>query len=122
MSSAERTAPPGVGAASHTRTSQPRSASRLAATRPFGPAPITTASGTAREYGPFDGYRGFVARKRDLAEYETKRDFDATPEPRGERKTRARARKADAPLRFVVQEHHARALHWDLRLERDGVL
>jgi bifunctional non-homologous end joining protein LigD len=63
-----------------------------------------------------------VARKRDLAEYETKRDFDATPEPRGERKTRARARKADAPLRFVVQEHHARALHWDLRLERDGVL
>ncbi len=51
-----------------------------------------------------------------LSEYRSKRDFDATPEPAGggdhdgERE------------RFVVQEHHARNLHWDLRLERDGVL
>ena len=49
-----------------------------------------------------------------------KRDFETTPEPKGASRA-ARARDADV-ARFVVQEHHARALHWDLRLERDGVL
>lgn len=69
-----------------------------------------------------------MARKRELAEYEAKRDFAATPEPRPtEPKARVPQRtqadgSADQPARFVVQEHHARALHWDLRLERDGVL
>src|SRR5215210_2427669 len=51
-----------------------------------------------------------------LGSYEAKRDFDSTPEPRGRRKGAA------AAPRFVVQEHHARRLHWDLRLEHDGVL
>jgi bifunctional non-homologous end joining protein LigD len=60
-----------------------------------------------------------MARKRDLAEYEAKRDFDATSEPPARVDRRQGASKAS---RFVVQEHHARALHWDLRLERDGVL
>jgi len=60
-----------------------------------------------------------VPRRRDLAEYDAKRDFASTPEPRGRK--RRPAREPPAP-RFVVQEHHARALHWDLRLERDGVL
>jgi bifunctional non-homologous end joining protein LigD len=60
-----------------------------------------------------------MARRRGLEDYERKRDFAATPEPPA-RKARA-TRKKTAP-RFVVQEHHARALHWDLRLERDGVL
>src|SRR5436189_2777636 len=49
-----------------------------------------------------------------LAEYEAKRDFKRTPEP-GAKVARAE-RKA---LRFVVQEHHARRLHWDLRLEKE---
>src|SRR5436190_7428961 len=53
---------------------------------------------------------------KKLAEYERKRDFGETPEPKGRRTARGRAD------RFVVQEHHARSLHWDLRLERDGVL
>jgi bifunctional non-homologous end joining protein LigD len=57
-----------------------------------------------------------VAKPR-LTEYRRKRDFDATPEPGAD----AAAGAADRP-RFVIQEHHARRLHWDLRLERDGVL
>ena len=51
-----------------------------------------------------------------LAEYRRKRDFEATPEPA----PRRRRRKQGQP-RFVVQQHDARRLHWDLRLERDGV-
>ena len=66
-------------------------------------------------------YRDFVARKRDLAEYEAKRDFTATSEPPARAAPRTTRAKQEA-ARFVVQEHHARALHWDLRLERDGVL
>ena len=53
-----------------------------------------------------------------LAEYAAKRDFVQTPEPGAEGTGPPRP---DEP-RFVVQEHHARALHWDLRLEHDGVL
>jgi len=56
-----------------------------------------------------------VAKK--LAEYEAKRDFKTTPEPGAKV-----PRKAAKAPRFVVQEHHARRLHWDFRLERDGVL
>ncbi len=51
-----------------------------------------------------------------LGEYKRKRDFRKTSEPAGARGRRKRGE------RFVVQEHHARSLHWDLRLERDGVL
>src|SRR5579863_3009817 len=61
----------------------------------------------------------------DLREYAARRDFDATPEPAGDpagTDADANATAAGAGARFVVQEHHARALHWDLRLERDGVL
>jgi bifunctional non-homologous end joining protein LigD len=54
---------------------------------------------------------------KKLAEYEAKRDFKRTPEP-GAKVPR---KETKAP-RFVVQEHHARRLHWDFRLERDGVL
>jgi bifunctional non-homologous end joining protein LigD len=55
-----------------------------------------------------------------LERYRGKRDPGATPEPGGDVSADA-APSEDAP-RFVVQEHHARRLHWDLRLEHDGVL
>ncbi len=57
---------------------------------------------------------------RKLGRYERKRDFRTTPEPapRGRRR-----REAERELpRFVIHQHSARRLHWDLRLERDGVL
>src|SRR5579884_1596288 len=56
--------------------------------------------------------------RQSLREYHAKRDFQATPEPPGEPKARA----GDGLPRFVVQEHHATRLHWDLRLEHDGAL
>ena len=59
-----------------------------------------------------------------LSEYRRKRRFDATPEPAPDEPAQAApaaSNAAEAP-RFVVHEHHARRLHWDLRLERDGVL
>jgi bifunctional non-homologous end joining protein LigD len=54
---------------------------------------------------------------KKLGEYKKKRDFEETPEPTGENGAPEGERE-----RFVVHEHHARNLHWDLRLERDGVL
>jgi bifunctional non-homologous end joining protein LigD len=54
--------------------------------------------------------------KAALKDYQTKRDFSKTAEPSGEQ------RIAPSPrLRFVVQKHAARQLHYDLRLEWDGV-
>ena len=53
--------------------------------------------------------------KLDIETYNEKRDFTLTKEPKG-RKGRA---KGD---RFVVQKHDASRLHWDFRLELDGVL
>lgn len=51
-----------------------------------------------------------------LADYERKRDFTRTAEPKS-------AARPDAPRPlFVIQKHHARRLHYDVRLECDGVL
>ncbi len=54
-------------------------------------------------------------RKLDIATYNAKRDFRKTKEPKG-RKLKG---KGDS---FVVQKHEASRLHWDFRLELDGVL
>jgi bifunctional non-homologous end joining protein LigD len=64
-----------------------------------------------------------------LTEYRRRRDPSLTPEPvptPGPKRAKVKKRPAGAadpaPKIFVIQEHHARALHWDFRLERDGVL
>ena len=51
-----------------------------------------------------------------LSEYKRKRDLDRTPEP-----APGRGRKRRKPI-FVIQQHDARTLHYDFRLEVDGVL
>src|SRR5437773_218570 len=52
-----------------------------------------------------------------LAKYRQKRRFEQTPEPKPKRQSADRG-----TLRFVVQKHHARRLHYDFRLELDGAL
>ena len=54
--------------------------------------------------------------KKLLARYRAKRDFTKTDEPSG-----AKPAKASKRLRFVIQKHAASHLHYDLRLEMDGV-
>lgn len=54
-----------------------------------------------------------------LEEYNKKRDFKVTKEPSGKKKV---AKKKSKKLIFVVQEHHASRLHYDFRLELEGVL
>jgi len=56
-----------------------------------------------------------MARKK-LTEYTQKRNFKKTPEPK------PRVNKSDKENIFVIQQHHASHMHYDLRLEMDGVL
>ena len=68
---------------------------------------------------PASGRKGASRGSKEpgsLARYHRKRDFAETPEPKG-----ARAKPAKR-LRFVIQKHRATRLHYDFRLEADGVL
>lgn len=59
--------------------------------------------------------------REQLTEYRRKRDFGKTAEPEGGSKPAARKPKA-TQLAFVIQKHAASRLHYDLRLELDGVM
>ncbi|MDP3080118.1 MAG: DNA ligase D [Brevundimonas sp.] len=54
----------------------------------------------------------------ELKTYQAKRRFGETPEPKGAKAKR----KAAAPLRYLIQRHAATRLHYDFRIEFDGVL
>jgi bifunctional non-homologous end joining protein LigD len=56
-----------------------------------------------------------------LQEYRIKRDFSLTTEPEDD-SPEPENLPPEADGSYVVQEHHARTLHWDFRLEMDGVL
>src|SRR5262245_1348598 len=56
-----------------------------------------------------------------LDEYQRKRDFQRSPEPSGDQERTQRAR-AGKPRFFCVQKHLASHLHYDFRIEHDGVL
>ncbi len=56
---------------------------------------------------------------KPLSEYNRKRDFKITAEPSG---AASGAQRNASALTFVIQKHDARNLHYDLRLELDGVL
>ena len=68
---------------------------------------VKSAPGTAR------------SARAQLAEYRKKRDFSRTREPSGEKEA---APARGGRLRFVIQKHAASHLHFDLRLELDGVM
>jgi bifunctional non-homologous end joining protein LigD len=58
------------------------------------------------------------SKSKPLAEYKRKRDFTKTAEPEG----KATRRRSTRGLRFVIQKHAASHLHFDFRLELDGVM
>jgi len=63
--------------------------------------------------------RGASSARSQLAEYRRKRDFTRTEEPSGDKPVKP---DRGGRLRFVIQKHAASHLHFDLRLELDGVM
>ena len=62
---------------------------------------------------------GLNSKSMGLAEYKAKRDFRKTAEPKGGKPLPKAVRGAS---RFVIQKHDARRLHYDFRLQMEGVL
>jgi DNA ligase D-like protein (predicted 3'-phosphoesterase) len=65
---------------------------------------------------PFRLILMLIPKTMDLSRYNLKRDFNSTPEPKSE------VKKSKNELIFVVQKHAASHLHYDFRLEMNGIL
>ena len=63
-----------------------------------------------------------MASKDNLKQYNKKRDFSKTSEPSSAKSSKKQSKASKTEKLFVVQEHNASHLHWDFRLEIDGVL
>ena len=63
-----------------------------------------------------------LSRYGRLAEYQRKRRFEVTPEPSGKPVSKGTAARGSRPRQFVVQKHRASHLHYDFRLEHEGVM
>ena len=87
------------------------SGKKPSAKKPSAKKPRSTANGPSRDVAS-------PASER-LEPYRTKRHFDRTPEPSG---ASGDAAEGEGRLRFVVQRHRARRLHYDLRFEMNGTL
>jgi DNA ligase D-like protein (predicted 3'-phosphoesterase) len=93
----------------------------------------TSATDVPSRFGRGGGYIGPMPTKkskkpakpaaaRSLKDYHRKRNFSATPEPKGDAKTDAKRAAKKKGLFFCVQKHLASHLHYDFRLEHKGVL
>ena len=103
-------------AAGKPATRKPAESSKKAA--PAKPAPAKPAQAQPSRPSAQPSPHSSAAGK--LAPYHAKRDFSRTPEPAGE--TATTETEQHGSLRFVVQRHRARRLHYDLRFEMNGVL
>jgi bifunctional non-homologous end joining protein LigD len=63
-----------------------------------------------------------MPKQDTLAAYRAKREFSRTAEPRRQAPRKHRAAASAGSRRFVVQKHDATRLHFDFRLELDGLL
>src|SRR5882724_9848053 len=88
--------------------------------RPFRPRPKVVSTSTPRSTAPRRRSKGRMPDSAvKLKDYLRKRDLARSPEPSGAARHRPGRGKR---LRFVVQNHHATQLHYDFRLEAEGVL
>ena len=83
------------------------------------PLPVSKALAAEPSMKPRSHKRA-TPRDKSLREYEARRNYARTPEPRAKPETRKADRKK--PHRYVIQKHQASHLHYDFRLEMQGVL